>query len=463
MRPTHWDSLKRIAPLAWPVLVGQLAVLAFSTVDTLMVARHSAVDLAALAVGTAVFMTVFIGLMGVVLAVSPIVGQLFGAGRMQEVGDTLHQAVWMALGLSLLGELVLLWPDPFLALARTAPEVEVQVRAYLHALAVSLPASLVFTALRGFNTAVSRPKLVMLLQVAGLLIKIPLNNLLINGFELPAPFGHRPALGAAGCAVATSMVMWTQLIVACLLMRRDPFYTRFGLHIGGLHRPSSHAIRGLLKLGIPMGGTFLIEVTGFTFMSIFIARLGTTSVAGHQLAFNLIGLMYMMPLALANATGTLVAQRVGAHDAADARRLGWHGLELGLGLAVLSGGLVFGLREQVLNLYTRDASVIAAAMPLLLWVWLFHIGDAGQTLAAFVLRAHHIANAPLVIYAVALWGIGLGGGYMLAFGPHQTIPALLQGASGFWFAATAGLLAAALMLGAYLARVHRIEARGVYI
>jgi len=245
-------------------------------------------------------------------------------------------------------------------------------------------------------------------------------------------------------------------------MRRDPFYDRFGLQHGAPHRPSKNAIRGLLKLGIPMGGTFLIEVTGFTFMAIFIARLGTTAVAGHQLASNLIALMYMMPLALASATGTLVAQRVGAQDAADARRLGWHGLELSIGLALLSGGLVFGLREQVLNLYTHDASVIAAAMPLLLWVWLFHVGDAGQTLAAFVLRAHHIASAPLVIYAVALWGIGLGGGYLLAFGPRQTVPTLLQGASGFWFAATAGLLTAALMLSAYLARVHRIEARGLY-
>jgi len=217
VKATHWSSLKRIAPLAWPVLVGQLAVLAFSTVDTLMVARYSAVDLAALAVGGAVFMTVFIGLMGVVLAVSPIVGQLFGAGKMKEVGDTLHQAVWMALGLSMLGELVLLWPEPFLAMAKTAPEVETRVRAYLHALVYSLPASLAFTALRGFNTAVSRPKLVMLLQVAGLLLKIPLNNLMIRGFDLPWPFGpvHVPALGAAGCAVATSIVMWAQLRGRC--------------------------------------------------------------------------------------------------------------------------------------------------------------------------------------------------------------------------------------------------------
>ncbi|WP_310386627.1 hypothetical protein [Roseateles sp.] len=65
----HLASLRRIAPLAWPVLTGQLAVLGFSTVDTILVARYSAIDLAALAVGSAIYITVFVGLMGVVLAV----------------------------------------------------------------------------------------------------------------------------------------------------------------------------------------------------------------------------------------------------------------------------------------------------------------------------------------------------------------------------------------------------------
>ena len=116
------DSARRIAPLAWPVFVGQIAVLAFSTVDTVLVARYSALDLAALAVGAAAYITVFIGLMGVVLAVGPIVGQLFGAGTPRARPATqLHQAVWLALGLSLLGCTLLLVPEPFLALSQAEP------------------------------------------------------------------------------------------------------------------------------------------------------------------------------------------------------------------------------------------------------------------------------------------------------------------------------------------------------
>jgi len=70
------DSARRIAPLAWPVFIGQISVLAFGTIDTLLVARAGATDLAALAVGAAAYITVFIGFMGVLLALSPIVGQL---------------------------------------------------------------------------------------------------------------------------------------------------------------------------------------------------------------------------------------------------------------------------------------------------------------------------------------------------------------------------------------------------
>ena len=86
------DSFARILPMAWPVLIGQLAVLGFSTVDTILVARFAANDLAALSIGAAAYITVFIGLMGVVLAISPVAGQLFGAGKLHAAGDQVHQA-----------------------------------------------------------------------------------------------------------------------------------------------------------------------------------------------------------------------------------------------------------------------------------------------------------------------------------------------------------------------------------
>jgi multidrug resistance protein, MATE family len=452
-QPRWLHSARRIVPLAWPVLVGQLSVLAFATVDTVLVARTSAADLAALAVGSASYITVFIGFMGVVMALAPIVGQLYGAGKLKEAGEQVHQALWVAAALALVGSLLLAFPYPFLALARVGPDVAERVHGYLLALAFSLPGSLLFTVYRGFNTAVSRPKAVMVLQMAALGIKVPLSTALVLG----VPALGVPALGVTGCGIATAMAVWAQVLAATVLLRRDPFYARFALFGRGLDRPSGQALKKHIRLGLPMGASILVEVTGFAFMAIFIARLGTTPVAAHQLAANLVSMMFMVPLALGNASSTLVAQRVGAGDPTDARRLGRHGLAIGCSFATALGVLVFVLREPVLRLYTPDAAVVAAAMPLLAWLAVFHVADAAQTIAAFVLRAYKVATGPMLVYVGALWGVGLGGGYVLAFNLGGAVPPALHGAPGFWVASTAGLVVAGAALSVLMLQVQRLK------
>ena len=454
-RPTGLQGLRasahEIAPLAWPVLIGQVSVLAFATVDTLLVARYSAIDLAALAVGAAAYITIFIGFMGVVLAISPIAGQLFGAGQPAQAGRQAHQAVWVALGLSVVGSTLLVFPAPFLALSRASPEVADKVSGYLLALAFSLPASLLFTVFRGFNTAVSRPKAVMLLQVGALAVKAPASAVLVWG----VPALGVPALGVVGCGIATCIAMWAQAAVAWWVVRRDPFYLPFALAGRGLDAPDRHALATHLKLGLPMGASILIEVSGFSFMALFISRLGTTPAAGHQIAVNMATLMFMLPLAMASAISTLVAQRVGARDAAGAVRIAAHGLALGGGLSTLLAAAVALGGPAIVGLYTRDAAVAAVALPLMVWVALFHVADAVQTIAAFALRAFRIATVPLLIYAASLWGLGLGGGYAVAFDLGSITPAALQGAPGFWFASTLGLAVAGLALGVFLFWVLR--------
>jgi multidrug resistance protein, MATE family len=448
---TWGGNLSRIAHLAWPVFIGQLSVLAFSTVDTLLVARHSPLDLAALAVGAAAYVTIFIGFMGVVLAISPIVGQQFGAGHLRQAGQEVHQATWVALGLSVLGVLLLVFPQPFLLLAHATDEVAQRVRGYLLALAFSLPAALLFTVYRGFNVAISRPRAVMALQLLGLGIKLPMSAALVFG----VPALGIPSMGVVGCGIATAVAMWAQVLLAARVLRQDRFYEPYALWGQGLARPELAALRKHLKLGIPMGLSILVEVTAFSFMAIFIARLGTTAVAGHQIAANLVALLFMAPLAIGNASSTLVAQRLGANDLTDARLLGWHGLTLGVGLAVLMGLTVLSMRVPIVNLYSGDLAVAAAAVPLVAWIAAFHVADALQAIAAFVLRAYQVAKIPLAILALSLWGIGLGGGYGLAFGAFEDTPVALRNAQGFWAAATLSLVVAGVALCAYLVVVVR--------
>lgn len=440
---------RRIGTLAWPLLIGQLAVIFNGVIDTAMTSRYSSVDLAALAIGGSVYISIFVGLNGVLQALSPIIGQLYGAKRHDEIGEETRQGLWLALALTLAGGLFLLNPQPLLSIARASGELQEKVTTYLQVLAFALPATMAFRVYASLNTAVGRPKMVMFLQIAGLFLKIPLNTLFIfGGLGLPA-------FGGPGCAMATTVIAWLMALAGFALLRFSPHYRQFRLFDAGFTRPRWKAQRTLLKLGIPMGLSYLIEVTAFTFMALFIARLGPTPVAGHQITANLSTVLYMLPLSIANATGTLVAQSIGAGRLQDARRIGRAGIMLAAGLSSTIGIAIWLLREPIIHAYTPDARVFAAALPLFVFISFYQLFDAVQVTTAFVLRAYRVAIVPTIMYAVALWGVGLGGGYLMGLDPFAIMPEALRGPAGFWLGNSVSLAVVGAGLLWYLHQVQK--------
>lgn len=443
------NNAVRIVALAWPILIGQLAVIANGVIDTAMTSRFSATDLAALAIGASIYVSIFVGLNGVLQAIAPVIGQLFGAGRFAAIGAELKQGAWLALFLTIAGCAALAFPQPLLSLAHASPELAAKATLYLRILALALPATLGFRIYAAFNTAIGRPKMVMVLQIASLLLKIPLNALFIFG-----AFGL-PALGGPGCAVATAGIAWIDFLICIAILRYGPSYRAFGLFGTGLVAPSWAAQRELLKLGIPMGLSYLIEVTAFTFMALFIARLGDTVVAGHQITANFGTVLYMLPLAIASATGTLVAQEIGARRPDGARRVGFAGIRLAAVVSASIGCVVWITRGAIVHAYTPNQAIAEAALPLFVYIAFYQLFDAIQVTTAFVLRAYKVVVIPTVMYAVALWGAGLGGGYVLGLDPFGFSPAIFRGAAGFWMGNSASLALVAAALLWYLRKVQR--------
>ena len=208
-------------------------------------------------------------------------------------------------------------------------------------------------------------------------------------------------------------------------------------------------IREFLKLGLPIGATFLVDVTAFTFMALFISRYGAATSGAHQIAANLATVTFMLPLSLGNASSVLIGRALGAGNPLQARRVGivclYAALGLGLGLSAL---MWFGA-PMIGHAYTNDPAVYAIAVPLIGLVAIYHIADALQAAAVNVLRGFKRSTMPMAVYAVALWGIGLGGGYVLGIVQGR-------GAQGFWIAAIASLAVAALVVSAYFVRVSRL-------
>jgi MATE family multidrug resistance protein len=442
------DSL-HIAALAWPILIGQLAVIANGVLDTAMTSRFSATDLAALALGSSAYISIFVGLNGVLQSLAPVIGHLYGAKKYAAIGSEVKQGAWLAFLLTMVGSLALCFPQPLLALAHASPELAAKSTLYLRTLALALPATLGFRIYGALNTAIGRPKMLMILQVGGPLLKLPLNGLFIfGGFGIPA-------FGGPGCALATATISWITFIISMLILRFDKSYRAFGLFGTGFVLLRWKAQRELLRLGIPMGLSYLIEVTAFAFMALFIARLGANAVAGHQIVANFATVLYMLPLSIASATGTLVAQELGAMRDQQARHIAASGIRLAAVTSVTIGCLVWLMRDVIVRAYTPDQTIISAALPLFVFIAFYQLFDSVQVTTAFVLRAYKVAVIPTVIYAVALWGVGLGGGYLLGLNPFGFSPPQLQGAAGFWMGNSASLALVAAALLWYLRLMQR--------
>jgi MATE family multidrug resistance protein len=413
--------------------------MAFAVVDTVLSGHASSVDLATMGLGLSVYSTVFVGLMGATSALNPIVAQHFGGGRLAAIGVTYVQGLWMALCLSALGVLPLLFASAWLPWLHAPAQVEAEVARYLGVLAAALPGALMFRAIYAVNTAVSRPHVVMALQLAGLALKACLSFLLIlGGLGLPA-------MGAVGGALSSVVVFWALFLLGFGYMWRSPFYRRFAIRWAWPRWP---VLREILQLGIPMSLSYALEATSFTAITLLAARLGTTVMGGHQVVANLAALCFMLPLSLSVATATLTAQAVGAGDPRRARETALVGLRIGALVAAATVLTVWMLRGPIVRLYSRDPAVVAVALTLVPYLAAFHFFDALQTVASFVLRAYKLAIAPTVIHATALWGVGVVGGYLVAFGGLGGPP---WGIAGMWLMQSVALaLAALLLVGFYL-------------
>jgi MATE family multidrug resistance protein len=330
-------------------------------------------------------------------------------------------------------------PGVFLSIANASPEVEAKAILYLQIVAWGLPASLAMRVLVAFHNAISKPAVVTWLQIGGLFIKIPLNAWFIYG-----GLGI-DAMGGPGCALATVIINWLWLLTMLIIVYQGKFYQVFNVY-EKFSKPNAHRISTLLKLGLPIGLSYLIEVTSFAFMALFIAKLGTVPLAGHQIVANLGTVLYMLPLSLSIATSTLVAQSLGADKPTLAKEIGWSSLIFTTTLCVLVGLLVWIFRYPLLDLYAPSADVRSMAIPLFLFIAFYQIFDALQVTSAFILRGYRVAFWPMWIYAISLWGVGLGGGYLLGFNLSGNVPEILQGAQGFWFANSLSLAIAATFL-----------------
>ncbi len=424
-----------LTTLAVPMIVTQLSQMGMGVADAIMAGRVSAADLAGVALGGNLFWPLMLFMSGVIMAVTPAVSQLHGARRESEVAAVVRQALWLALAGGGATFLLLGFAQDILRYVGVDPTAIPIAVGYIDALRWGMPAVLGYFTLRYLCEGMSWTMPAMAIALTALALKVPLNLLFIYGglgFE---------GLGGVGCGWSSALVMWFELIAMIGVV----MFTRMR-HVGlfsSFSPPNLVEIARLIRLGLPIGATMFFEMAIFSLMTLLIGRLGVDAVAAHQIASNVGGITYMIPMALGMAATIRVGYNVGAGDLVRARVAGVVAIGSSLLFALFSASVVLIFRDAIPALYTNDPGVVVVATQVLVLIAIYQVFDDGQATIIGVLRGYKDTRMPLVVTLLAYWAIALPAGAILGFGIGT--PAF--GVSGFWLGLIIGLVLVALTLG----------------
>jgi len=446
-------ELGALLRLAGPLIASQLAHMLMVLTDTLMMAHISPQALAGGGLGAASYTFVSIFCIGVIAAVGTLVSIRLGAGDKLGAARLTQAGLWLAWIMAAIAGLVLWNLGPLLLLfGQTAENVE-GAREFLTLLPFALPGYLSFMALRGFTSALGRATPVMVISLGATVANFALNYALIEGL-----FGL-PKLGLLGIGLVTAVVATCMATLLALHIGRHPAYVPFPIR-QGLARWSLPDLRELWRLGLPIGGTYAVEVGLFAFAALCMGTMGSTQLAAHQIALQIVSVAFMVPAGLSYAVTMRIGQHYGGGNLAAVRLAGRVAIGFG-GAAMLAFALLFWLAPRPLVELFLDshdpafADVIQLAAALLTVAAWFELFDGVQTIAMGAIRGLKDAKVTFLVGLGCYWLIGAPAAWVLAF-------PLGWGPRGVWWGLALGLACAAVSLTlAFDWRVRRLVAAAV--
>ena len=433
------SELRAMFRLAAPLVLTELGWMAMGIVDTMFVGRVSAAAIGAVSLGTNIFYAIAVFASGLLLGLDTLVAQSFGAGHLDDCRHSLVSGVWLALFLipCVMGAVWLF--VPLFAVFGVNPDVLPVAVPYIRALNWSAPPLMLFFCLRRYlqSTGVVRPILITLL-VANL-VNVAGNWIFVFG-NLGAP-----RLGAEGAAWATCISRVYMLgALLFVIWRRDARVLSVSWRL------DFRRIRALLKLGLPAAGQIGLETSVFATVTMLIGKLSASVLAGHQIALTVVSTTFMMPLGISSAAAVRVGHAIGRKDPQGAARSGWTALAFGGGAMSLAALALLISPRPIARLFTPEAAIIAAAVPLLRVAAFFQLFDGLQVTATGALRGAGDTRTPMLCHFAGYWIIGLPLGALLCF--HYSL-----GAVGLWMGLSAGLI----VIGIVLFWFWRHTARGL--
>ena len=431
------NELRAILRLAGPLIAAQLAHVVMVFTDTVMMGLLGPAALAGGGLGAASYSFVSIFCVGVIAAVGNLVAIRHGAADAAGVTRLTQNGLWLGWGLALLAGLGLWNLQPVLLQFGQLPANVDGAMQFLATLLFALPGYMSFMALRGFTSAIGRPGPVMTISIGGAAANGVLNYALIEGW-----FGL-PHLGLAGIGLVTALVMNVMALLLAWHVLRHSAYAGYPLW-RGLWRPLGSELKELLRLGLPIGGTYAVESGMFAFAALCRGALGSVELAAHQIAIMSVYVAFMVPVGISYAVTFRIGQHFGAGRLLDAQRAGRLGIGLGAGCMLGFAALFWLAPQWVVGLFLDRfdpayAQIVSLAIGLLAIAAWFEFFDGIQTIAMGAIRGLKDAKTTFLVGLGCYWLIGVPLAWLLAF-------PLGWGAQGVWWGMACGLACAAIGL-----------------
>ncbi|MDR1660069.1 MAG: MATE family efflux transporter [Desulfovibrio sp.] len=377
---------KHVLGVALPLVASMASETLMLFVDRLFLSHYSVSSIAAsLPAGSLAFamQTAFIGICGYS---SVFIAQHIGAHQPQHIGAILWQSLWISLiaGVFLAIAGICL-ADPVFALIGHAGNIAELESSYFRILLLGSFPVLLGSSFSAFFVGIGRTKPVLVANLAGVALNIPLDWILIFG-----RFGL-PEAGISGAAIATlAGQIFSAILLGCLVFREGG-----GTSLLASWRPEIRLVLRLLRYGGPSGFNMLIDVAGFSWFILRLGRLGETALAASNIVLSINTLVFLPMMGLNSAVASLVGNAMGGRSPARAKTATASALHISLAyMTPLALSLVLG-GEWYMDMFQPEGS--AASSP--------EVRAAGVTLLWYV-AAYSLVDSCNIIYFGALKGAG---------------------------------------------------------
>ncbi len=432
-------EIRAMLALSWPMVLTNLAQVAMTATDVMMIGRLGPDSLAAGALGSNLYFAPLILGLGLVYAASPMMATELGRKRhsVRDIRRTVRQGLWLSI-LAALPIWILLWNGEAILLAMgQEPALAQQAGVYLHGLQWAILPFYGYIVLRSFISALERPGWALVIMFIAVTVNALGNWLLVFG-----NLGF-PKMGIFGSGLATSLSSALMFIGLAIVVSVERQFRRYRL-FGRFWRSDWPRFMAMLRLGLPIAGILAFEVTIFNAAAFLMGLINAASLAAHAIAIQIASVTFMVPLGLNQAVTVRVGLAYGASNPDGISRAGWTAYALGVGfMALMALAMILWPRLLIGAFINLDdpanATVIGLAVTFLSFAALFQIFDGAQAVAAGMLRGLHDTKVPMILAAIGYWGVGLPLGVLLAF--HFGF----EGA-GIWIGLSSGLAVVAVLL-----------------